>query len=152
MLTRRYHWVITNVPYLHRSKQGDALREYCTTHYKTSRTELATVFLERCLEFCHEGGTVSIVMPQNWLFLVSYKKLRQKLLRNETWRLIARLGEGGFDSSAAAGAFTILLTINRGRAGMGEEGIFARPGKGEHLFNGIDVSEFREAKEKHSTY
>ena len=147
LLTRRYHWVITNVPYLHRSKQGNALREYCTTHYKTSRTELATVFLERCLEFCHEGGTVSIVMPQNWLFLVSYKKLRQKLLRNETWRLIARLGPGAFQTPMWD--FNVqLLTINRGRAGMGEEGIFARPGEGEHLFNGIDVSEFREAKEK----
>lgn len=147
LLTRRYHWVITNVPYLHRSKQGNALREYCTTHYKTSRTELATVFLERCLEFCHEGGTVSIVMPQNWLFLVSYKKLRQKLLRNETWRLIARLGPGAFQTPMWD--FNVqLLTINRGRAGMGEEGIFARPGKGEHLLRMIDVSRYRDVGEK----
>jgi len=148
LLTSRYHWVITNVPYLHRGKQGDILKEYCTAHYKTSRTELATVFLERCLGFCYEGGTVSIVMPQNWLFLVSYKNLRQKLLRDETWRLIARLGAGAFEMISGEVVQAILLTISRGRVGMGEEGVFARPGEGEHLLRMTDVSEFRDVEEK----
>ena len=86
-------------------------------------------------------------MPQNWLFLVSYKKLRQKLLRNETWRLIARLGPGAFQTPMWD--FNVqLLTINRGRAGMGEEGIFARPGEGEHLLRMIDVSRYRDVGEK----
>ena len=30
------------------------------------------------------GGTSSIVLPQNWLFLTSYKKFREKLLTRKT--------------------------------------------------------------------
>ena len=67
------------------------------------KKNLATVFLDRCLEFCIDGGTASIVLPQNWLFLTSYKKFREKLLKTETWHLIARLGSRvGLTQPAAA--------------------------------------------------
>ena len=75
LLAGRYHWVITNVPYLARGKQDEMLRTFCAQHYPTAKNDLATVFLERCLELCAEGGTASLVLPQNWLFLTSYRKL-----------------------------------------------------------------------------
>jgi hypothetical protein len=56
------------------------------------------------------AGVVQIVMPQNWLFLGGYQKQRESLLKRVQWNLLARLGEGGFDSPQAAGAFIILLT------------------------------------------
>ena len=92
LLAGRYQWVITNVPYLARGKQNERLREFCERHYSAAKNDLATVFLDRCLELCTDGGTSSIVLPQNWLFLTSYKKFREKLLKNDTWHLIARLG------------------------------------------------------------
>ncbi|SDT86926.1 N-6 DNA Methylase [Pseudomonas pohangensis] len=112
LLDGRYHLVITNVPYLARGKQHDTLKTYCETHYPEAKNDLANVFLERCLELSHDQGTgvVQIVMPQNWLFLGSYKKQRESLLKRVQWNLLARLGEGGFDSPQAAGAFIILLT------------------------------------------
>lgn len=119
LLDERYHLVITNVPYLARGKQNDTLKAYCETHYPDAKNDLANVFLERCLELTKEGtggkgaGVVQIVMPQNWLFLSSYKKQRIALLERVEWNLLARLGEGGFDSPQAAGAFTILLTQTR---------------------------------------
>jgi len=111
LLDAGYHLVITNVPYLARGKQEQALKEYCEKHYPNAKNDLANVFLERCLELTVKGGgVVQIVMPQNWLFLTSYKKQRQDMLNRVRWNLLARLGEGGFDSSQAAGAFIILLT------------------------------------------
>ena len=47
--------------------------------------------------------TSSIVMPQNWLFLTSYKKFREMLLKNNTWHLIARLGPGAFETISGRG-------------------------------------------------
>ena len=114
LLAGQYHLVVTNVPYLARGKQAEKLRKFCADHHPAAKNDLATVFLERCLALCAEGGTASLVLPQNWLFLTSYRKLREKLLTNETWNLIAWLGEGGFESSAAAGAFVALLTLSRG--------------------------------------
>jgi hypothetical protein len=114
LLDQRYHLVITNVPYLARGKQEQALKVYCELHYPNAKNDLANVFLERCLELTIAGpGVVQIVMPQNWLFLTSYKKQRENLLKTVRWDLLARLGEGGFDSPQAAGAFIILLTQTR---------------------------------------
>ncbi|WP_164307938.1 Eco57I restriction-modification methylase domain-containing protein, partial [Pseudomonas viridiflava] len=92
LLSGQYTWVVTNVPYLARGKQNDTLKDYCEAYYPASKNDLATVFLDRCLEFCVQGGTASIVLPQNWLFLSSYRKFREKLLQSDTWHLIARLG------------------------------------------------------------
>jgi hypothetical protein len=141
LLSGKYHLIITNVPYLARGKQGEKLKDFCETHHSEAKNDLATVFLDRCLEHCYEGGTTSIVLPQNWLFLTSYKKFRQKLLKSDTWHLVARLGEGGFDSSAAAGAFTILITISRGQK-------MKNTCTSENLISGIDASEPRQPAEK----
>ena len=147
LLAGRYHLVITNVPYLARGRQGETLRAFCRRHYPDAKNDLATVFLERCLELCVEGGAASLVLPQNWLFLTGYRKLREKLLKTRTWHLLARLGEGGFESSAAAGAFVALLTLTRTEPAGHQGGLFddAPPAGTMH---GLDVSESRTAGEK----
>lgn len=135
LLAGHYHLVITNVPYLTRSKQSEVLRTLCQKNHPDAKHDLATVFLDRCLQFCSVGGTTSIVLPQNWLFLTSYRKFREKLLKGDTWHLVARMGEGGFDSAAAAGAFTILITISRGQ--------LSQDASQENLISGIDASKPR---------
>lgn len=142
LLSNKYHWVITNVPYLARGKQDDRLKEYCAIHYKVSKNDLATVFLERCLDFCVADGITSIVLPQNWLFLVSYKKLREKLLKNETWRLLARLGPGAFETISGEVVKAILLIMSRGYSRTVGEMLFAsKESSKEHVMRGLDVSE-----------
>lgn len=146
ILSSRYHLVVTNVPYLSRGKQAAVLKNFCENTYPEAKGDLATVFLERCLKLCSEGGTTSIVLPQNWLFLTTYKKFREKLLKGETWNLIARLGEGGFESSAAAGAFTILIILSCGYPAK-SQALLENEGT-EHLIRGLDVSGLRKAAEK----
>ena len=136
LLAEKYHWVITNVPYLARGKQSETLREYCENHYKEAKNDLATVFLDRCLELCAKGGTSSLVMPQNWLFLISYRKFREKLLKNDTWHQIARLGPGAFETISGEVVKAILITLSRGN-----------PPSAQRLC-GYDVSESRTAVEK----
>jgi len=142
LLAGQYHLVITNVPYLTRGKQQDGLKDYCEAHYPEAKNDLANVFLERCLELAHEpegnrgSGVVQIVMPQNWLFLTSYKKQRESLLKRAQWNLLARLGEGGFDSPQAAGAFIILLTQTHAQVTEG------------FMLRGLDASATKSAAEK----
>lgn len=88
LLAGQYHFMVTNVPYLARGKQAEKLRKFYADRRPAAKNDLATVFLERCLAFCAEGGAASLVLPQNRLFLTSYRKLREKLLTQETWRLL----------------------------------------------------------------
>ncbi len=103
--------VATNVPYLGRGKQDETLKKYCQDVYPAAKADLATCFVERCLAFCSEAGSAALVTPQNWLFLGTYKHLRKRLLEDIEWNAVARLGEHGFESPQAAGAFTSLLAL-----------------------------------------
>lgn len=109
LLSKKYTLQITNVPYLTRQKQGPILAKYTQAHFKEANHDLANVFIERMILASKLNGSISVVMPQNWLFLPRYKKHRTNLLRIGSWSFIARLGESGFSSPDAAGAFTILF-------------------------------------------
>ncbi len=112
LLTKKFTLIITNVPYLGRGKHSHVLMNFCFENYPDSKSDLATVFIEKMLKLTITGGTTCCVSPQNWLFLSSYEKLRKKLFLEKKWNLVARIGEGGFNSSAAAGAFTSFIIIS----------------------------------------
>jgi hypothetical protein len=146
LLAEKYHWVFTNVPYLARGKQDQELQEYLGQNYKAGKNDLATAFLSRCLEFCKEGGVVNNVLPQNWLFLTTYKTFREKLLRGHTLNLIARLGPKGF--STPMWDFNVqLLSLSHSQSTRDKLGSIKQE-EWEHLINGLDVSEYRSPHEK----
>jgi len=145
LLSKKYNWVITNVPYLGRGKQAPILMDFCEKYYSDAKSDLATVFLARCLELCLVGGTTSIVLPQNWLFLSSYKKFRMELLNNDTWHLIARLGAGAFETISGEVVKAILITMTRGNILSGERFNTNVPAG---MICGVDVSEPRTVTEK----
>jgi hypothetical protein len=138
LLEERYHLVVTNVPYLTRSKQSELLKTYCETHYSDAKNDLANVFLERSLELCSNGGNgvVQIVMPQNWLSLPSYKEQRKSLLKEMTWLNLARLGAGAFDAIGGEVVNVVLFTISNRSPSLG------------NMFTGVDASVSRSASIK----
>ncbi len=98
LLSTEYHFVTTNVPYLGRGKQSDELMQFCETNYPKAKTDLATVFIDRCRSFLEEEGMFSAVTPQNWLFQGQYQTAREHWLKSESWSFIARLGAGAFNT------------------------------------------------------
>src|SRR5690606_1201946 len=81
------------------------------------------------------GGVVQIVMPQNWLFLTSYRKQRESLLKRTQFNLIGLLGAKGFQTPMWD--FNVqLLTQTRFPAPDG------------FLVHGVDVAEPASAHEK----
>jgi hypothetical protein len=111
LLAGRYHLLITNVPYLGGKKQDQVLREFCEKNYFDAKADLATVFVERCRQFCALGGVSALVTPQNWLFLGSYKRLRERLLQNCAWNLVVRLGPGAFETISGEVVNVALLLL-----------------------------------------
>ena len=115
ILAGKYDWVVTNVPYLKRGNQCEALQAFSKRHYPKSKAELATVFLERCLDMLVPRGATGMVLPQNWLFLTpTYKELRCSLLASDTWNVVAQLGPGAFDTVSGEVVKAILLCMTRG--------------------------------------
>jgi len=146
LLTRKYHWIITNPPYLTRNKQDNELKSYLEQKYSKSKKDIATAFLERCFDFCEKSGIISIVLPQNWLFLKNDKHLRNILLKGKTWQIIARLGAGAFQTITGEVVKAILLTI-------GNENPNIKPTliRNMLLIHGLDVSEVNSPSDKDSS-
>lgn len=128
ILTKSFHLVVTNVPYLGRGKQDTYLKDFCESHHKDAKADLATCFVERCLTFCEKGGTAALVTPQNWLFLTTYKNLRRKLIRQTEWNFVAKLGPRAFETISGEVVNVALLCLTN------------RKSTDEHLLSGIDVN------------
>ena len=111
LLSQKYELIVTNVPYLSRSKQCEKLQIYTEQNYFNAKNDIANVFLERCLELNTVNGVSQMVIPQNWLFLPSYKLQRKSLLQKVSWNLLARLGSGAFDTISGEVVNVILLSL-----------------------------------------
>ncbi len=134
ILAGDYTLVVTNVPYLGRGSQSDLLKDFAETNYKEARADLATMFVARMLRWVGDrrnetrAGAVAAVTPQNWLFLTSYKKFRERLLKERSWEIVARLGPGAFETIGGHVVNVALLGISGGKADK------------EHIMAGVDVS------------
>ena len=136
LLGQKYELIATNVPYLSRGKQCKELQDFTEFHYPDAKSDIANVFLERCLELNTTGGVIQMVMPQNWLFLGSYQKQREHLLKEVTWNVLARLGAGAFDTISGEVVNAILLSLTKATPNI------------EHLLKGVDASVPKTVQEK----
>lgn len=123
LLARQYTLVATNVPYLSRGKQGEVLKDFIELSHGKAKADLATAFLERCRSFCSSEGAYAIVTPQNWMYLPSYMTLRESLLREQSWHVVARLGESAFETISGAVVNVALLVVTNDHPAHGSKWI-----------------------------
>ena len=109
LLSNNYNLVITNVPYLGKGKLGRFLSDHLEENFEKSKSDLATVFIEKFLMKCSK---LAVVSPQNWAFQYSYKSFRKFVADNHSIISFIKLGENAFDSPQAAGAFAGLFIID----------------------------------------
>ncbi len=136
ILGSSFDLLITNVPFLGSGKQEPILAKHLDDYYELGKADLSTAFLLRCQEFVRGGGIASIVSPQNWLFLGTYKKLRESLLNRQTWRIVARLGTNAFRDMNWWAATTSLTVIS------------SELPDNESKFCGLDVGAVKDQSEK----
>ena len=98
ILADQFTLVATNVPYLGRKKQDKVLMEYCERVHPEAKADLATCFVECCLNFCAARCTTALVTPQNWLFLGNYIGMRVEIIRSKHINGVVRLGPKGFQT------------------------------------------------------
>ncbi|HDR14881.1 MAG TPA: SAM-dependent DNA methyltransferase [Desulfobacteraceae bacterium] len=98
LLSNKYNLVLTNVPYLKRGKQIKLLQLFGERNYPRSKHELATIFWERCHDFCCPEGIVGVVMPHYWMFHGRSLDLRKDTIAKISLLAIAILGTGAFET------------------------------------------------------
>ncbi len=96
MLTQKYDVVVTNPPYMGASNMSAVLSDFVKKEYPDSKSDLFACFIERCSEMLKNHGYYSMITQHSWMFLSSYEKLREKIIKKEIINM-AHLGPRAFE-------------------------------------------------------
>lgn len=105
LLTKKYDLLITNPPYLGISSLEVEAKEWLSENYTDSKSDMSAMFME--VPLVKANGFRAIVNPDSWMFLVSYEKMRRKIIDNATIINLIHLGLGVFDSTVQTTAFVM---------------------------------------------
>lgn len=94
LLVQKYDAVITNPPYM---APNGIEKGYVQKNYPDSKSDLCTVFIERCHNLTKKNAYQAMITMHSWMFLSSYEKLRSTLLANNTIINMAHLGARAFE-------------------------------------------------------
>lgn len=95
-LSRGYHCVVTNPPYLGKGF-CDVLKTYVQKEYPNSKADTMATFMERCMEYCTPKGKMAMINMQSWMFLSSFEKLRKDIIEHYQIDSLLHLGAHTFD-------------------------------------------------------
>lgn len=119
-LSRQYHCVVTNPPYMGGKGMNANIKEFVEKNYNKSKSDLMACFIERCRDFNLKNGKIAMINQHSWMFLSSYEELRPYLIDNFQFESMLHLGPrtfpeiGGEVVQSTAFVLGKYQTINRG--------------------------------------
>lgn len=84
VMAQKYDVVVTNPPYMGASGMSEKLSGYVKTCYPDSKSDLFACFIEKGNSMTKPNGYNCMVTMQSWMFLSSFEKLREKILKEKT--------------------------------------------------------------------
>lgn len=117
MLVQKYDVVVTNPPYMGGSGMNAHLSDFVKQNYPDTKSDMSTVCMERTINMCNAHGYMAMINIPVWMFLSSYEKLREKMLRENTIVSMVHPGRGIFGSDFGTTAFVIAKVHLQGYKG-----------------------------------
>ena len=114
VLIQKYEVVVTNPPYLPVSNCETTLQKFIKKNYPDSKTDLFAVFMEKCKAMLIRNGLQAMINMHSWMFLSSYEKLREKLLKTTTIINMAHLGARAFEEIGGEVVQTTAFILRNG--------------------------------------
>ncbi len=97
VLTAKYEAVAANPPYMGGGNMNDNLKEYVNTEYPKSKSDLFSVFMEVCMNFCQPAARMGMINMHSWMFLSSFEALRKFIIESYYVENMLHLGPRTFD-------------------------------------------------------
>jgi hypothetical protein len=117
-LSSKYHVVVANPPYMGSGGMNSELKNFVNATFKSAKGDLMTCFMERSQAIAKKSGQVAMINLPSWLFLGSFEKFREDLLKSATIRSLVHMGRGIFGADFGCVAFC--LTNSFEREGVGQ--------------------------------
>lgn len=97
VLAAKYPVVCTNPPYL--NKIEGQLKKFVLDNYKDYSGDLFSVFTYRNLMFCKQDGYCGYMTPFVWMFIKTYEKLREFIIRNKSIATLVQMEYSAFEEA-----------------------------------------------------
>ena len=116
-LAQNYDAVVTNPPYMGASGMSGKLSSFVKKKYPDTKSDMSTIMMERTLEMSTSHGYISMINIPVWMFLSSYEKMRNTMLRNNMIVNMVQPGRGIFGSDFGTTTFVISKTYIKNYVG-----------------------------------
>ena len=97
VLAAKYPVVCTNPPYL--NKIEGRLKTFVIENYKDYSGDLFSVFTYRNLMLCKQDGYCGYMTPFVWMFIKTYEKLREFIIRNKSIATLVQMEYSAFEEA-----------------------------------------------------
>ncbi|SEO08147.1 BREX-1 system adenine-specific DNA-methyltransferase PglX [Vreelandella aquamarina] len=96
VLAQRYNAVVANPPYMGSGGMNTVLKKLAQENFSNSKTDLFSVFIERCISLGNYRSEMGLITPYVWMFIKSYEKIRRKILAEHTLNSLIQLEYNAF--------------------------------------------------------
>jgi len=106
ILTEKYDVVLMNPPY---GAMPPRCKQYARQHYPRTHNDYYAAFIEQAINLCKDGGYVGALTGRTFLFLKSFQRLREEILRSDALpEIVWDLGFNVLDEATSRyAAFTL---------------------------------------------
>ena len=156
-LTDKYSIAAMNPPYMGSGRFEPALSQYIERHYRSGKADLFSTFMLVGMECLQANGKMGMINMQSWMFLSSFKDLREHFIEKYHFDSLLHLGPRTFDelsgevvqnvafiTSKQTGTKSDFFRLVEGRNCAEKESIFMQSLKATtpEVYQGIDTSLF----------
>ncbi|MNW38405.1 N-6 DNA Methylase [compost metagenome] len=107
ILGNKYSVVCTNPPYMGNKGMSPKLSEYVKKKFPNSKTDMFSVFIEKCRGLTKQDNYYSLITQPSLLFLSSFEKLRKSIVLEQSILNLLHMGRGIFGIDFGSTAFVI---------------------------------------------
>jgi len=98
LLAAQYDAIGVNPPYMGSGGMNPLVKKSAKDHFPDAKSDLFACFIERGYMLTKETGHNAMITMQSWMFLSSFERMRQRMLREKSIHTMAHLGARAFGS------------------------------------------------------
>ncbi|MDB9868053.1 BREX-1 system adenine-specific DNA-methyltransferase PglX [Pseudomonadales bacterium] len=117
LLAAQYDAVVANPPYMGSGGMNKLTKKFAKSSFPNASNDLFACFIERGYALAKNSGRVAMVTMQSWMFLSSYKKMREFMLHTKTITTMAQIGYNSFPSMNSKVAQAVVFCLMNERIG-----------------------------------
>ena len=125
LLSAKYDAVVANPPYMGSKGMNALVKKFAKDHFPDAKNDLFACFIERGYTLAKDAGHNAMVTMQSWMFLSSFEKIRERMLREKTICTMAHLGARAFGSISGEVVQTTACVLQN-RSPQGYKPVFFR--------------------------